>query len=62
MIKEIISRLTMSRETCAFVDNVSGKEVFYYTDCYGDRWLAEFGFIFSTRVKIEDNQQLNGGE
>lgn len=50
----------MNRETCAFVDNVSGKEVFYYTDYYGDRWLAEFDFIFSTRVKLEDSQQLNG--
>ena len=49
----------MSRKTCAFIDNVSGKEVFYYTDCYGDRWLAEFDFIFSIRVKLEDSQQLN---
>lgn len=38
----IKSWLTMQRGRCLFVDQVSGKEVFLYTDCYGQRWMAEF--------------------
>lgn len=53
LAKRIKSRFTMQRKECAFIDTVDGKEVFVYIDCHGDRWLANYAFWFSTRVKIK---------
>lgn len=46
MWKKIISRLTMKRKQYLFTDKVTAKEVFEWTDKYGqsfmayDRWSA----------------------
>ena len=50
LVKTIKSKLTMKRGSCLFVDTVSGSEVFEYTDCYGQRWMAGF-FHWGFRVK-----------
>lgn len=36
------SWMTMKRKSCLFVDQVSGREIFLYVDCYGREWMAEF--------------------
>lgn len=55
MIKRVFSRLTMKRETCAFIDKVDGCEVFYYRDYYGNRWLANFNYLLSARAEISND-------
>lgn len=47
---KVKSKLTMKRGHCLFIDSVSGKEVFEYTDCFGQKWMAEFNHWFF-RVK-----------
>jgi hypothetical protein len=49
-IRTLKSKLTMKRGSCLFVDTVDGGEVFEYTDCYGQKWMAGF-FHWSFRVK-----------
>lgn len=44
-MKEIVSRFTMVNKGCAFIDMVSGREVFLYEDKYGVEWLAYFPFF-----------------
>jgi hypothetical protein len=51
MKKWLLSKLSMKRRHCMFVDRVSGKEVFNYIDCYGQEWMAEWSHWFF-RVKI----------
>ena len=36
------SWVTMERGRCLFTDNIAGKQVFEYTDCYGKKWMANF--------------------
>ena len=55
LIKRIMSRLTMKRQDCAFVDKVNGCEVFNYVDCYGNKWLANWNYLTSMRIKRENN-------
>lgn len=56
-MKTIISWLTMKRERCLFVDRVTGKEVFLYTDRYGDKWMAEWNRFFF-RVPLGGPREL----
>ena len=49
----LFSWLTMKRGHCLFVDQVSGKEVFEYTDCYGDKYMANFN-RWGFRVKSKE--------
>ncbi len=52
-MKNIISRLTMKRISFNFIDTVSGKSVYNYTDKYKNIYLANYPFfIWSFRVKI----------
>jgi len=39
-IRRILGGRPMKHEGCAFVDQVSGKEVNRYTDTLGRKWLA----------------------
>jgi hypothetical protein len=55
LIKRIMSRLTMKRQGCAFVDKVDGYEVFNYVDCYGNKWLANWNYLFSMRIRKESS-------
>lgn len=48
MIKNLISRLTMKRLDCLFVDKVNGKEVFRWKDKYGGTFMAQNRF--GTRI------------
>ena len=42
----------MKRLSCAFIDKVSGREVFNYIDKYGTEYMANYPFfITSFRVK-----------
>jgi hypothetical protein len=41
-MKWLCSWLSMKRGPCLFVDIHSGQEVFEYTDCYGDTWMANY--------------------
>lgn len=41
----------MKRHECLFVDQVDGQEVFLYTDCYDNKWMANFNYLFSMRCK-----------
>lgn len=50
MIRFIKSWLTMKRGHCLFVDKVDGSEVFEYTDCYNQKWMANY-FYIGFRVK-----------
>ena len=50
LINWIMSWLTMQRRECLFVDKVSGKEVFRYTDCFGCEYMANF-HCFGFRVR-----------
>ena len=57
-MRALRSRLTMRRLDCAFIDMVSGQEVFNYEDCYGDRWLAHwnrFGFRMKKQGVGDEN-------
>lgn len=47
----------MVREECAFVDAVVGREVWYYRDRMGRRWLA-FAGLSTFRVPA-GNQEAN---
>ena len=40
-MKSIYSYFTLKLEGFAFNDIVSGNSVYYYIDCYGDRYLKE---------------------
>jgi len=40
----------MIKGKAAFIDVVTGNDVYYYTDYYGREWLAEEGF-YSFRVE-----------
>lgn len=51
LLKRIKSRLTMKRGMCLFVDKCDGKEVFEYTDCFGDKYMANYDYITSTRIR-----------
>ena len=51
-LKWLKSWLTMKRKYCLFTDIVSGEKVFLYTDCYGQKWMANFN-RFGFRVKTE---------
>lgn len=46
------SWLTMKRGSCQFVDKCDGQEVFEYTDCFGDKYLANYS-RWGFRVKKE---------
>lgn len=61
MLRWIKSKLSMKRRHCLFIDQVSHKEVFLYTDCFGDKWMANFNHWFF-RVKRSDRQSEGGGE
>lgn len=41
MIRAIKSYFSLQHEYCAFRDNVSGKMVSVYRDCYGDLWMKD---------------------
>jgi hypothetical protein len=51
MIKVLKSRSTMQQTGEYFVDVVTGRIVFYWIDCYGDRWMVERKWGF--RVKTD---------
>ena len=56
MIKNIISRLTMSRQEFLFHDTIADKEVYQYRDKFGCCYMANKGFtFFKFRVKIYRN-------
>ena len=40
MIKRLLSRFTMIKGERAFYDRVAGKHVYYWTDCYFNKYLA----------------------
>lgn len=46
------SWMTMKRGQCLFRDTVDGKEVFEYTDCFGDKYMANFS-RWGMRCKME---------
>ena len=50
MIKSIISRFTMVKETQLFVDRVNGKPVYRYRDYYFQLWMAQSKWGFRTRM------------
>lgn len=49
MFKALKSRWTMEKTGQSFTDSVSWGVVYYWVDCYGDRWMAETKWGF--RVK-----------
>lgn len=50
MIRAIISRLTMKKISHQFTDQVNGKAVYLFEDCYGVSWLAHSKFeLFRVR-------------
>ena len=51
MIKVLKSRRTMKQTGEYFIDVVTGGIVFYWVDCYGERWMAERKWGF--RVKTD---------
>ena len=51
-MKWIMSWLSMRRGHCLFIDTVSGKEVFEYTDRYGQKWMANY-YKWGFRVSKE---------
>jgi hypothetical protein len=50
MYKELKSRWTMEKTGESFTDMVSWGVVYYWEDCYGQRWMAERKWGF--RVKV----------
>lgn len=64
-MKSLISRLSMKRISCLFIDQVSNEEVFLYTDKYGDGYMANYPFyLWSFRCKrnlkhLKTRQGLN---
>ena len=45
-MRNLISRLTMKRVICIFIDNISGKSVYTYVDKYGDEWMSNYPFYY----------------
>ena len=50
MYKSLRSRWTMEKTGQSFTDMVNWGVVYYWIDCYGDRWMAEHKWGF--RVKV----------
>lgn len=50
MIRNFKSRMTMKQTGEYFIDMVTRGIVFYWVDCYGDKWMAEnkWGFRVKT--------------
>ena len=51
MIKNLISRLTMVKLGKSFWDSVEQQPVYYWRDCYFDRYMATSRWGF--RIKLE---------
>lgn len=51
----------MKREGCAFIDIVSGKEVNYYTDTLGRKWLANSAWSLF-RVERNGSESISSNE
>jgi hypothetical protein len=50
-IKRLLNGYPMKYEGCAFVDQVSGKEVNYYIDTLGRKWMANYPWsLFRVRI------------
>lgn len=45
-MKKLISKLTMKKGRYLLTDIVNGKEVFEYTDYYGDKYMAQSKYGF----------------
>ena len=50
MIKNIISRLMMVKSGGSFYDFIGKEVIYYWTDCYFDRYAAKSRF--GTRIKV----------
>ena len=47
--KSLVSKFTMRRQYCLFVDQVNGKEVCVYRDYYGNEFLSQSRFGYRVR-------------
>lgn len=54
-MKALISMFTMKRTESAFRDVVSGEQVYYYIDKYGNKWLASYPYYpFKFRINTKE--------
>jgi hypothetical protein len=51
MYKSLKSRWSMEKTGQAFTNMVSWGVMYYWVDCYGQRWMAEQKWGFRVRVK-----------